>query len=135
MSIKIFCTFLGYWVWLRYNKYMKKVEYILIILIIGLVVFWVFKSRNPKVNPEETNNVLVETISEQKSVENYLRKNISILSPVQAVLGGTWYVVSLTTDIDINSGNVVYEDGHIRQSRIFTYTTNEKGEVLGLIIK
>jgi putative hemolysin len=70
----------------------------------------------------------------KQNVENYLRENISKLSPVKAVLGGTWYVVSATIDLEKNSGTVVYEDGHIQETKNFSYTTNEKGEVASLTI-
>lgn len=70
----------------------------------------------------------------RQNVENYLRANISKLSPVQAVLGGTWYVVSMTTDLVKNSGTVVYEDGHIKETKNFSYTTNDKGEIASLTI-
>lgn len=72
---------------------------------------------------------------ERANVENYLRENISKLSPVKAVLGGAWYVVSDTINLEKNSGTVVYEDGHIQETKSFSYTLNEKGEVLSLILK
>lgn len=72
---------------------------------------------------------------ERVNVESYLRENIITLSPIKAVLGGTWYVVSNTIDLEKNSGTVVYEDGHIQEERNFSYTTNEKGEVLDLKIE
>jgi len=71
---------------------------------------------------------------ERTNVENYLNDNISKLSPVKAVLGGTWYVVSATVDMIKNSGTVIYEDGHIQEKKNFSYTTNEKGEVVSLNI-
>lgn len=72
---------------------------------------------------------------ERGSVENYVRANISTLSPVKPVLGGTWQVVSLTVDLEKNSGTVTYEDGHIQEKRNFTYTTNENSEVASLVIE
>lgn len=71
---------------------------------------------------------------ERTNIENYLNDNISKLSPVKAVLGGTWYVVSATVDMTKNSGTVIYEDGHIQEKKNFSYTTNEKGEVVSLNI-
>jgi hypothetical protein len=73
-------------------------------------------------------------LTERASVESYLKENISKLSPVKAVLGGTWYVVSNTVNLEKNSGTVVYEDGHIQETKNFSYTTNEKGEVVNLTI-
>lgn len=80
-------------------------------------------------------DVACTDLVERASVENYLRDNIKTLSPVKPVLGGTWYVVSLTIDLIKNSGTVVYEDGHIQEKRNFLYTTNEKHEVVSLTIK
>ncbi len=74
-------------------------------------------------------------LNEHENVESYLRKNISTLSPTKAVLGGMWYVVSYTVDVANNSGNVVYEDGHIQEKKSFSYTTDDKGQVIALTIK
>ncbi|MBU0999004.1 hypothetical protein KKG24_01700 [Patescibacteria group bacterium] len=69
------------------------------------------------------------------NIENYLQDNISELSPVKAILGGTWYVVSITLDLIKNYGTVIYEDGHIQEKKNFTYTLSEKGEVVKLTIQ
>jgi hypothetical protein len=74
-------------------------------------------------------------VSETQAVETYLRDNIPALSPVPAVLGGTWYVVSVTVDPDTNSGTVVYEDGHIQEERGFSYTLDGVGNISQLTIK
>lgn len=95
---------------------------IIVIVSAGFLIF-----RSPALAP----NVSVDI---KQNVENYLRENISKLSPVKAVLGGTWYVVSSTIDVEKNSGTVVYEDGHIQKTKNFSYTTNEKGEVMSLTI-
>jgi len=71
---------------------------------------------------------------EKENVETYLKTNIVTLSPVKAVLGGTWYVVSMTVDLEKNSGTVTYEDGHVQEKKNFSYTTNEKREVVGMTI-
>lgn len=68
-------------------------------------------------------------IDEKENVEAYLKQNIISLSPTKATLGGTWYVVSTTIDVNKNEGTVVYEDGHFQEERQFTYTINENGEV------
>lgn len=69
-------------------------------------------------------------IDEKENVEAYLKQNITSLSPTKATLGGTWYVVSTTVDVNKNEGSVVYEDGHYQEKREFTYTVNENGEVI-----
>ncbi|MFA5791471.1 MAG: hypothetical protein WC884_00315 [Candidatus Paceibacterota bacterium] len=92
-------------------------------------------------NPEKISYTLNLTdvacadLVERANVENYLRDNIGTLSLVKPVLGGTWYVVSLTIDLVKNLGTVVYEDGHIQEKKDFSYTINEKQEVLSLTIK
>jgi len=78
--------------------------------------------------------VFCADLVERVNVESYLRENISELSPIKAVLGGTWYIVSDLIDLEKNSGTVVYEDGHIQEKRNFSYITDEKKEVVSLII-
>ena len=68
------------------------------------------------------------------NVIEYLQDNISILSPVKAVLGGTWFVDSETINLTNNSGVVTYEDGHIQEVKNFTYVTDAKGQVVSLKI-
>ena len=108
---------------------MKKI--LLAIVAIGIIlgVFYFF-NRKEALAPA----AMDQNSAERANVENYLRENISKLSPVQAVLGGTWYVVSSTIDLETNSGMVEYEDGHIQETRNFSYTTGEKGEVTVLTI-
>jgi hypothetical protein len=59
------------------------------------------------------------------AVKNYVRANISTLSPEPEVLGGTFFV----TDIKVtqNGGTVWYEDGHNAYVADFTYTSDERG--------
>ena len=82
----------------------------------------------------ELNDVSCGELGERASVESYIRENISTLSPVKAVLGGTWYVISIFVDASANSGSVVYEDGHVQEDAEFTYEF-QNGEVSNLIIK
>jgi hypothetical protein len=73
--------------------------------------------------------------AEKAMVEVFLRENIVDLSPVKAVLGGTWYVVSTEIDLKNNSGVVTYEDGHLLEKRSFSYILNERGEIISLTIQ
>jgi hypothetical protein len=107
---------------------MKKV--LLVVVAIG-VILGVFYFINKK---EAIAPVVATDQVEQINVENYLRSNISKLSPVPAVLGGTWYVTSFTIDLGKKSGTVEYEDGHIQETKDFSYITNEKREVVSLAI-
>jgi hypothetical protein len=67
-------------------------------------------------------------------VEEILWKNINTLSPVKAVLGGTFYVVSMDLDLTNNKGLVIYEDGHVQEKREFSYEVVEN-KVVNLKIK
>lgn len=74
-------------------------------------------------------------LNERERVDKYIRDNITTLSPVKAVLGGTWYVFSNIINLKENTGTVIYEDGHIQEKRDYTYTLTPEGEVLGVEIK
>lgn len=65
-----------------------------------------------------------EVLGERVSVEQYIRKNIATISPDSAVLGGTWYVTSVSVDDTANTGTVSYEDGHIAKRATFSYSYN-----------
>lgn len=92
----------------------------------------IFKSPASAPVPEAT--PIPNATDIKQNVEGYLRAHISTLSPVKAVLGGTWYVVSVTTDVTTNSGTVVYEDGHIQETKNFSYTTNAHGDVTSVTL-
>lgn len=68
-------------------------------------------------------------LNEREAVEKMLWENITTLSPVAPVLGGTWYVVSAAIDLEKNSGTVVYEDGHVQEKRNFSYALDAEGRV------
>lgn len=64
----------------------------------------------------------------QTEVGDYVRENISTLSPDEAVLGGTWYV----TGIAFGEGNAItvnYEDGHIARTAAAEYELLPDGSV------
>ncbi len=56
----------------------------------------------------------------EQVVEKYLKENISDLSPEKEVLGGKFYVTSVSW-VDNDSGIVAYEDGHIALIASFDY--------------
>ncbi|MES3031147.1 MAG: hypothetical protein V4697_01900 [Patescibacteria group bacterium] len=58
------------------------------------------------------------------SAEDYVRENISTLSPVKEQVGGKFFV----TEIEANDGSgfVSYEDGHNAYTADFTYTYEEE---------
>jgi hypothetical protein len=80
------------------------------------------------------NDVSCSDLSERENVESYLKNNIATLSPDKAILGGTWYVVSIVLDLEKKSGIVTYEDGHLQEKKSFLYAVNENREVNNLII-
>lgn len=80
------------------------------------------------------NNIPQQESTEKEKIDTYLRENINTLSPVEPVLGGTWYVVSSTIDVKTNSGVVIYEDGHIQEERTFSYMVNENGDFVDFVI-
>jgi carboxyl-terminal processing protease len=61
-------------------------------------------------------------------VEDYLRANISRLSPQKEALGGKWQMVSVTFPGD-HTGQVKYEDGHLALRASFTYNVTADGQV------
>lgn len=59
-------------------------------------------------------------------IETFVRTNISAISPVEATLGGTFYV----TDIETHggTGTVSYEDGHNAYTADFSYKVSQDGK-------
>ena len=76
-----------------------------------------------------------EDLTEREAVETYLWENIATLSPIAPVLGGNWYVVSADIDLENNSGTATYEDGHIQETRRFSYVLSAAGRVESLTIE
>lgn len=68
--------------------------------------------------------VLHESIEDSVILE-YIKKNISILSPQKEVLGGTFYVTQFIRT-DRNSGIVEYEDGHNAYKAKVSFSSNDK---------
>lgn len=68
-----------------------------------------------------------QSTSKNASVEEYVSRNISKLSPEKEVLGGKFYVTKI--EAHGGAGTVEYEDGHNAFTADFTYTVDEKGAV------
>jgi len=77
--------------------------------------------------------VSCEELDERIAVEKYVRENIATISDVEPVLGGSWYVVSLNLDVAQNTGSVVYEDGHIQETRNFSYQFVDGSVTISLV--
>lgn len=73
--------------------------------------------------------VVFDGSTEKEMISTYIRANIGAISPVDPVLGGTWYVVSLDVNVDNKTVFVVYEDGHIQSEQTFSYLINDNGLV------
>lgn len=95
---------------------------------------YVYKDEKNILYNLELTDVACTDLTLRDNIESYLKTNIAQLSPVKAVLGGTWYVIGVTSDLKSNSGVVVYEDGHVQEKKNFTYIANEKAEVASLTI-
>jgi len=72
---------------------------------------------------EESTSKLPQTL-----IENYLKENISSISPEKEVLGGKFYITDLKL-IDSNSGVVSYEDGHVAFVADFNYIISPDGKI------
>ncbi|HPA25866.1 MAG TPA: hypothetical protein PLK76_03860 [bacterium] len=68
--------------------------------------------------------VFEEGCSLEDALRNYLRDNLSTLSPKKEVLGGKFYVVDLKI-LSSDKAEVVYEDGHIQLQAEFNYRSDE----------
>ena len=112
----------------------KKIIIIaLIIIVIGAVILSIKpKEKEVPIVPDNVYNGNVEdvtppvsTVDEKTFVETYIKSNIVTIATNSAVLGGTWYVVSTELNIEANTGEVTYEDGHIQSTATFAYLYQE----------
>lgn len=86
------------------------------------VVVAVFFAPLPEIEDSDFNQPeIVSGISQEEkaNIEEYIRENISILSPEKEVLGGKFYVTEIIWEAD-SGGVVSYEDGHIALQARFT---------------
>lgn len=91
---------------------------ILVVCICAAIALVVFRAASPR---EVVSDVPVSRVSESDIVEVYVREHIAELAPQKAVLGGTWYVTSVSVNEAAGTGVVSYEDGHVAGSALFTY--------------
>jgi len=88
---------------------------ILIFIQILLTYFFSTKNTDQTINTLKQNNIPVVQITtndQKEMIMEYLRNNISKLSPEKEVLGGKFYITN-TAFVDNNNLIVDYEDGHI----------------------
>ena len=72
--------------------------------------------------------ILKNQVIQEEPILEYLKKNISRLSPEKEVLGGTYYVTRFTAT-DNNSGIVEYEDGHNAYKAKVSYSFDDTGGI------
>ncbi len=88
-----------------------------IVVVVGVLILWPELSVAPTpLNTEGERGM---------SVEEYVKQNISTLSPEKEVLGGTFYVTEISVGED-GTGEVHYEDGHIALVADFTWEREEE---------
>jgi hypothetical protein len=68
--------------------------------------------------------VFEEGCSVEDALKNYLRDNLSTLSPKKEVLGGKFYVTELKI-LSADKAEVIYEDGHVVFQAEFNYSVDE----------
>ncbi len=106
----------------------KKIIVFLIIAVAALILALKYLPHSPVVRTPGGKGA--ESGEETRSqAEKYIRENISDLSPDKEVLGGKFYVTKIEF-ADDNNGRVEYEDGHIALAAKFSYSLDQKGQVV-----
>jgi hypothetical protein len=82
---------------------------------------YVYKDKSKMTYRTDLNQIACEDLEEKLIVEKYVRDNIKTIATDNAVLGGSWYVLNVHVVPSVNSGEVLYEDGHIQSSASFKY--------------
>ncbi len=82
---------------------------------------YVYKDRNTVTPGFLLSQIDCESLDERLIVEKYIRENIAKIATNEEVLGGTWYVISLTLNTNDNKAEVLYEDGHIQSKANLEY--------------
>lgn len=91
---------------------------------------YVYKDKTKLFYPESMSQIDCDSLDEKIAVETYIKDNIATISKEKAVLGGTWYVVSIFVNPQGNTADVTSEDGHIQNKTVFNYNYNkETGDI------
>jgi hypothetical protein len=104
---------------------MKPFITIIVIIIILVGFFFIINSKPSTTDTSTYATSTNATSTESVTTEDYIRANISKLSPVQSSLGGTFYVTNI--EAHGGAGTVKYEDGHMAYIADFTYDVDESG--------
>ncbi len=86
------------------NKKIFVLGIIILMIIFGFIFLLYINDNKQNYQPVTNENKI--------KVENYIKENISNLSPKKEVLGGKFFVTNLNF-IDDNQVEVEYEDGHV----------------------
>jgi len=106
------------------NKNKQKINnfvFIMIIIIVGVMIGYFLTKNDSKIDINE----------ERWIVENYLKGNISEISPEKEVLGGKFYIINIDW-AENNSGQVEYEDGHISLKADFSYEIDWENKAVNI---
>ena len=93
------------------------------LLLVGILAWSFTSSKTGGVVDPVGNGDMAEQLTQaqkEAAVEEYIRENISALSPEGEVLGGVFYVTEIRFT-GTNLGVVEYEDGHIALVADFVY--------------
>jgi hypothetical protein len=85
---------------------------------------YIYKDKSKILSLQNLNQIACEDLQEKLLVEKYVRENIKTIATNNSVLGGSWYVLNVHVVPSMNSGEVLYEDGHIQSSASFEYDFN-----------
>ena len=83
---------------------------------------YVYKDKNNLTYFDSLNQYDCEYLDEKLFTEKYIRDNINIIATNKPVLGGSWYVLSINVNPAVHTGEIVYEDGHIRSTASLIYS-------------
>lgn len=114
-----------------FKNFYKKNYLLIVAVLLAIMIMIVFIITRPKklapetILPDQKNieeNLVTSNleVEQQEIVFEYLKKNISTLSPEKEVLGGTFYITSIDF-LDKNNLIVDYEDGHVAFTAKVTY--------------
>jgi len=97
----------------KQNKTLLTV--IIALIVVAAVAIYITQSapkNDTTLLPVEDDKTDVYQAADRVAFEQFLRANLSELSPEKEVLGGTFYLTSIEWETDRNAV-IAYEDGHI----------------------
>lgn len=83
---------------------------------------YIYKDKTNLTYIPSMSQIDCESLDEKLFVEKYIRDNIATIATNKAVLGGTWYAITINVTPSTHTGEVTYEDGHIQSKADFIYT-------------